>query len=113
VDYVRFKEQVESWKFQRVIYDEYKGQGITPGDAMRRWMETAEKAGEFTIIEPSLRAGFARLLLDMASNPEPLAAMPPHEWEESASPRPIRFGTKSVPAEPVYPAPAAASAQLR
>ncbi|MDB5338713.1 MAG: hypothetical protein JWN70_4332 [Planctomycetaceae bacterium] len=54
-----------SWKFQKHLYDNYGGgrvlwqQGGTEAfDAMRKWLEAREKAGDFKITDKDLRADF-------------------------------------------------------
>jgi hypothetical protein len=58
---------LNNWKFQRHLYDKFGGgrilwqqAGIEAFDAMRTWLETQEKNGEFKISDPALRATFYR-----------------------------------------------------
>ncbi|HTI51868.1 MAG TPA: hypothetical protein VL475_12975 [Planctomycetaceae bacterium] len=53
------------WKFQRHLYDKFGGgrilwqqAGTEAFDAMRAWLETQEKAGQFKIADPALRTNF-------------------------------------------------------
>jgi hypothetical protein len=56
---------LNNWKFQRHLYDKFGGgrilwqqAGIEAFDAMRTWLETQEKNGEFKISDSTLRAAF-------------------------------------------------------
>ncbi|MFO0883663.1 MAG: hypothetical protein U0894_05655 [Pirellulales bacterium] len=54
-----------NWKFQRHLYDKFGGgrilwqqAGLEAFDAMHKWLESMEAAGEFKISDPKLRATF-------------------------------------------------------
>jgi hypothetical protein len=57
------KFMLDNWKFQRHLYDKFGGgrilwqqAGTEAFDAMRKFLETSERAGEFRIDDPEIRA---------------------------------------------------------
>jgi hypothetical protein len=58
------KVSVESWKFNKALYEQYGGRvifqqaGIEPLDAYRAWLEDEEKAGNFEINVPKWNDAF-------------------------------------------------------
>jgi hypothetical protein len=55
---------IQNWKINRHLYKKYGGRilfqqaGIEPIDAMRKWLEEREKAGDFAIYDAELKEGF-------------------------------------------------------
>lgn len=96
---------IESWKLRKIAWEQYKAVASSPDDALRRWMDAAEKAGDFRIVDSALRKNYEDCLREWSSSSRPLPASPPHIWGRPGSPSPIRFGNKSVPPEPLPPPP--------
>jgi hypothetical protein len=56
---------LDNWKFQRHLYDRFGGgrilwqqAGLEAFDAMHKWLQAQEEAGQFKITDPRLRASF-------------------------------------------------------
>ena len=65
------KYLLSSWKFYRLIYDDFGGGrviaeqgGPVPFDAMLKWLKQHEKQGDFSITDPKLHEAFYRYWKD-------------------------------------------------